>query len=115
LVREFPDLGYRSARSSLVWRTSCRSWRGAVYHPEFWFSNSIKSVAPALWPGFGYDDLEGVADGVAASAAFLQLASGTISGRGEVEQLRTALLTYCQRDTMAMVEVHRALARLAVR
>jgi hypothetical protein len=115
LVREFPDLGL-SLRAIIARLADLLPIvRGAVYHPEFWFSNSIKSVAPALCPGFGYDDLEGVADGVAASAAFLQLASGTISGRGEVEQLRTALLTYCQRDTMAMVEVHRALARLAVR
>ena len=42
--------------------------RGAVYLREFQFSNSIKSVAPALCPGFGYDDLDGVADGLAASA-----------------------------------------------
>jgi hypothetical protein len=87
--------------------------RGAVYFPEFWFSNSIKSVAPALCPGFGYDDLEGVADGVAASAAFVQLASGSISKEVEAERLRAALLAYCQRDTMAMVVVHRALVRLA--
>ena len=88
--------------------------RGAVYLPEFWFSNSIKSVAPALSPGFGYDDLTGVSDGLAASAAFLQLASGNLPAREEVEQLRAALLAYCHRDTMAMVEVHRALIRLAV-
>jgi len=87
--------------------------RGAVYFPEFLFSNSIKSVAPALCPGFGYDDLEGVADGLAASAAFLQLASGDLPGGEEAEQLRAALLAYCHRDTMAMVEVHRALMRLA--
>ena len=46
------------------WRpTSPPIVRGAVYFPEFQFSNSIKSVAPALCPGFGYADLEGVADG----------------------------------------------------
>jgi len=86
--------------------------RGAVYLPEFSFSNSIKSVAPALSPGFGYDDLEGIADGAAASTAFLQLASGVISQSGQVGQLRAALLAYCRRDTLAMVEVHRALMRL---
>jgi hypothetical protein len=83
-----------------------------VYLPAFSFSNSIKSVAPALAPGFGYADLDGVADGMAASAAFAQLASGTISDTGQVLQLRTALLAYCKRDTLAMVEVHRALIRL---
>jgi hypothetical protein len=73
-----------------------------------------KSVAPALSPGFGYDDLTGVADGLAASAAFLRLASGNLPAPEEVEQLRAGLLAYCHRDTMAMVEVHRALVRLAV-
>jgi hypothetical protein len=87
--------------------------RGAVYHPEFRFSNSIKSVAPALCPGFGYDDLDSIADGAAASAAFVQLASGCLTCPEEAAQLRAALLAYCQRDTLAMVEVHRALKKLA--
>jgi hypothetical protein len=87
--------------------------RGAVYVREFWFSNSIKSVAPALCPGFGYDDLEDVADGTDAAAAFLQVASGAVRDRTEIDRIRAALLAYCQRDTMAMVEVHRALTRLA--
>lgn len=88
--------------------------RGAVYFPEFWFSNSIKSVAPALCPGFRYDDLEGVADGLGAAAAFLQLASSFVLVPKRIDQLRAALLAYCHRDTMAMVEVHRALTRLAI-
>jgi hypothetical protein len=88
--------------------------RGGVYLPEFWFSNSIKAVAPALCPGFGYNDLEGVADGVAASGAFLQLASGCLTVPEEAARLRAALLAYCQRDTLAMVEAHRALTRLAL-
>ena len=87
--------------------------RGAVYFPGFAFSNSIKTVAPALCPGFGYRDLEDIADGSAAAAALLQLASGILTDPGEVDQLRAALLAYCERDTLAMVEVHRALMRLA--
>ncbi len=87
--------------------------RSALYLPEFGFSNSIKSVAPALSPGFGYDDLDSVADGMAAASAFVQLASGAISDADLVGQLRAALLAYCKRDTLAMVEVHRALILLA--
>jgi hypothetical protein len=87
--------------------------RGTVYLPEFGFSNSIKSVAPALCPGFGYDDLDGIADGLAAAGAFLQLASGVLAVPEEADRLRAALRAYCQRDTLAMVEVHRALATLA--
>ena len=84
--------------------------RGAVYFPAFAFGNSIKRVAPALAPGFGYADLDDVADGTAAAAAFLQMASGQAD---DPARLRAALLAYCERDTMAMVEVHRALLRLA--
>jgi hypothetical protein len=115
LAAQFPDL--RSAIGSISARLVdlLPIVRGGVYFPEFWFSNSIKSVAPALSPGFGYDDLEGIADGLGAAAAFLQLASGCISAPEEIDRLRSALLAYCHRDTMAMVEVHRALMRLAPR
>ena len=87
--------------------------RGAVYFPEFGYSNSIKAVAPALSPGFGYADLEDIGDGAAAAAAFAQMASGAISDPEEVARLRAALLAYCERDTLALVEVHRALRGLA--
>jgi hypothetical protein len=40
------------------------------------------------------------------------MASGAIVDPAEVARLRGALLAYCQRDTLAMVEVHRALVRL---
>lgn len=86
--------------------------RGAIYFPEFGYSNSIKAVAPALSPGFGYADLEDIGDGAAAAAAFAQMASGAISAPDEVARLRTALLAYCCRDTLAMVKVHQALRRL---
>lgn len=113
LAADFPDLN--TALNTAISRLAdlLPIVRNAVYFPEFRFSNSIKSVAPALCPGFSYDDLDGVADGGAASAAFLQLASGRITDPGEVGQLRAALLAYCKRDTLAMVEVHQALARLA--
>jgi Domain of unknown function(DUF2779) len=114
LAGEFPNLS--ASLNALIARLVdlLPIVRGAVYFPEFKFSNSIKSVAPALCPGFGYDDLVGVADGGAASAAFLQLASGYLTVPEEVDHLRAALLAYCQRDTLAMVEVHRALTRLAL-
>ena len=87
--------------------------RGSVYFPDFGFSNSIKAVAPALCPGLAYDDLDGIADGSAAAGAFLQVASGAVPCPETVDQIRKALLAYCERDTLAMVEVHRVLMRLA--
>jgi hypothetical protein len=87
--------------------------RGAIYHPDFKFSNSIKTVAPALSPGFGYDDLDGIADGGTAAAVFAQLAAGFVIDTAEVDRLRKAFLAYCHRDTLAMLEVHRALLKIA--
>ncbi len=112
LAGQFPDLGpaLRAIIDRLV--DLLPVVRGAVYFPEFAFSNSIKSVAPALCRGFSYDDLEDIADGSAAAGAFAQIASGRISDPSEVVRLRSALLAYCERDTMAMVVVHRALMRL---
>jgi hypothetical protein len=114
LAGEFPDLS--ASLDALIARLAdlLPIVRGAVYFPELRFSNSIKSVAPALCPGFGYDGLEGVAAGGAASAAFLQLASGYLTIPEEVDHLRSALLAYCQCDTLAMVDLHRALTRLAL-
>lgn len=87
--------------------------RGAVYFPDFSFSNSIKAVAPALSPGFGYDDLSDIADRQAASTAFAQVASTAIADLAEIARLRQGLLSYCERDTLAMVVVRRPLIALA--
>lgn len=113
LAEAFPDL--RCHLDAITYRLVdlLPIVRSAVYFPEFDFSNSIKSVAPALCPGFGYDDLEDIADGGAASAAFLQLASSHVA-HPEADRMRAALLAYCKRDTLALFEVHRALTRLVL-
>ena len=82
--------------------------RGCVYLPEFEGSLSIKKVAPALAPNVRYDDLEDVAEGVGAAAAFARLVAG-MAEKSEASRLRKALLTYCKRDTLALMAVHRAL------
>ncbi len=109
----FPDL--REPLAAIITRLTdlLPIVRKAVYLPNAGFSNSIKSVGPALCPDFTYDDLEDVADGGTASAVFLQMASGTLTDRKEILRFRRALLEYCCRDTLAMVEVHRGLMRLA--
>jgi predicted RecB family nuclease len=82
--------------------------RDCVYHVDFHGSFSIKSVAPALAPGFGYGDLDGVAEGGVAAAAFHEIVSGG-SDTERIARLREQLLAYCARDTLALVHVHRAL------
>jgi hypothetical protein len=86
--------------------------RTHVYHPDFLGSFSIKSVAPALAPHFAYTDLDEISEGAAASAAFVRVARGELEP-SEEQRLRRALLAYCERDTLALVEVHRSLRALA--
>ena len=91
--------------------------RRHVYDPGFGGSFSIKDVAPVLIPGFGWADLAqatGIADGTAAGAAFERIAAGE-GGASDEARIREALWAYCERDTQAMVQVHRALRKLAGR
>jgi hypothetical protein len=115
LAATFPDL--RDPLVAIIGRLAdlLPAVRSAVYFPNAGFSNSIKSVGPALCPDFTYNDLAEIGDGAAASAAFLQLASGVVTAPEEINRLRTALRLYCHRDTLAMVEMHRALRRLITR
>jgi predicted RecB family nuclease len=81
-----------------------------VYHPEFRGSFSIKKVLPALVPGLDYSDLD-VQDGDTAAVRFLEMtAPGTTEARRE--KIARELLAYCERDTLAMVVLFRALLQL---
>jgi predicted RecB family nuclease len=108
LAAAFPDLrdALQAIRGRLV--DLLPIVRNCVYHVGFGSSFSIKRVAPALAPGFGYGDLDGVAEGGAAAAAFLEIAAGALSPAADA-RLREQLLAYCERDTLALVHVHRAL------
>ena len=83
--------------------------RNNYYHPEFRGSFSIKSVLPAMVPGAGYDALA-IADGQTAAAHYaLALKSAEPAER---ERTFEALRAYCKQDTLAMVELRRALASI---
>jgi predicted RecB family nuclease len=77
------------------------------YHPAFAGSYSIKTVLPAMAPHLAYDDLE-VQEGAMASVQFHRMAFGDVNS-AEQARIRTALLKYCERDTLAMVELRIAL------
>jgi len=89
--------------------------RGHVYHPDFHGSFSLKQVLPALLPELGYADLE-ISEGSLASIHLerLLLEPERFSGR-ERRFLREHLLRYCERDTLALVEILGRLRRLAGR
>ncbi len=84
-----------------------------VWHPEFRGSTSIKRTLPVLVPDMDYSDLE-IANGDHASAAFYNMATGSI-GPDAQETTRASLLLYCERDTLAMVQLHEALVNVAER
>jgi Domain of unknown function(DUF2779) len=84
--------------------------REHLYHPDFQFSYSIKAVAPALSAAVRYDDLSIVSNGTEASEAFLRLAMGRLNPGEEEDSLRKAMVSYCHRDTLAMVVAHGAIA-----
>ena len=112
LIAVLPDL--RSSLDAIIdrLRDLLPVTRNYVYRRSFGGSYSIKAVAPALDPNLSYADLPGISDGGAASEAFEVIASGGTSP-AEIEQLRAALLAYCERDTLALVKVHAALRRAA--
>jgi hypothetical protein len=112
LAHELPDLAGRLEALAGRLVDLLPIMRSHVYHPAFGGSFSLKDVAPALVPGFGYDDLGALADGSAAQQAFARLLAGGV-GAEDAERTRAALLAYCQRDTLALVELHRALTDLA--
>lgn len=87
--------------------------REHYYHPRFKGSYSIKSVLPALVPDLAYQDLE-IQDGGTAAHLFERMLCHETDW---VEQacLRDALLAYCKRDSLAMLEIRRALGKKALR
>jgi hypothetical protein len=82
--------------------------REHYYHRDMQGSFSIKAVLPVLVPHLGYESLDGVADGLMAQAAYQEAVSpGCEPARRE--QLRRELIDYCTLDSLAMVELARAL------
>ena len=79
-------------------------------HPEFHGRTSIKITLPVLVENVSYDDLT-IQDGDTAMAVFAKMAMGTSQKFGD-EEMKTALRTYCCRDTFAMVKLHEKLATL---
>jgi len=85
--------------------------RDHYYHPAFGGSYSIKSVLPAMVPSLAYDDLAIKEGGHAASQYYRMVFVETDwVERAKIEE---ALLAYCKRDTLAMVELRRSLKEKA--
>ncbi|MBI2725549.1 MAG: DUF2779 domain-containing protein [Polaromonas sp.] len=72
-------------------------------HPDMRGSWSIKAVLPTIAPELAYDGLE-VGNGGMAQEAFAEVLHADTPHHRR-DQLRNALLIYCERDTLAMVKI----------
>jgi hypothetical protein len=77
------------------------------YHRDQRGSFSIKAVLPTLLPDLAYGDLE-IAGGGDAQLAYVEATDPECSGERRAE-LAAGLVAYCERDTLAMVEIYRKL------
>ena len=59
-----------------------------------------------------YADLNGVAEGAEASRVFTAIVHGVSAGHA-ADDYRQQLLDYCAQDTLAMVEIQKALRALS--
>ncbi len=109
LANDFPD------RRQAIKAVQKRLWdlyeviQQHYYHPNFGGSYSIKSVLPAVVPAMSYEDLE-IKSGAVAAREFFRMAF-EVSDWIEQARLAEVLKAYCARDTMAMLELRRALER----
>lgn len=78
------------------------------YHRDQRGSYSIKSVQPVLAPHLDYEALGEVQDGMSAQMAYLEAVSPACTPERRAD-LKGKLEAYCALDTLAMVEVVRAL------
>ena len=83
----------------------------AYVNPEFRGRTSIKAILPVLVPGLSYKALE-IQEGATATAKWNELVTGAITSE-EAERVSKNLLDYCALDTLAMVEIWRALGAIA--
>ena len=78
--------------------------RAHYYHPAMMGSWSIKRVLPTIVPDLDYANLDGVNSGDMVEPAYFEMIDPATS----VERRKTledALLTYCARDTLALVSL----------
>ena len=84
--------------------------REYYYHPAMKGSWSIKKVIPTIAPDLDYGNLQNVASSGDAPLAYLEATRPETTEERRAE-LDAALRRYCSNDTMAMVELVKALSR----
>jgi hypothetical protein len=83
--------------------------RANYYHPAMMGSWSIKRVLPTIAPDLDYGNLESVQSGDMVEPVYFEMVDAGTPVERKAE-LKEALLTYCERDTLGMVRVAELLA-----
>jgi Domain of unknown function(DUF2779) len=78
--------------------------REHYYHPAMMGSWSIKSVLPTIAPDLDYANLDDVQSGDMVEPVYFEMIDPATSAERR-KALESALLTYCERDTLAMVRL----------
>jgi hypothetical protein len=106
LIRLFPDLE-KPLRSIIARLVDLHPIvKRHYYHPKMLGSWSIKAVLPCIAPHMNHAELEGINEGMGASAGFLEAIAANVTPERKAE-LKKQLLRYCKFDTEAMVEIVR--------
>lgn len=109
LAARFPDLSDALMARAERLVDALPLVRAHYYHRDMRGSYSIKAVLPVVAPHLSYSDLEGVRDGQGAQIAYLE-ATAPETAPQRRDQLQAQLSSYCGLDTLAMVELVRALS-----
>ncbi len=110
LIARYPDLAEDLHKLTDRLVDLLAIMRKTYYHPDMLGSWSIKNVLPTVAPHLDYGSLGDVQDGSAAGTAYLQLITPETSP-AERQRLVRELLTYCEHDTFAMVELVKYLSK----
>ena len=109
LVELFPDLAERLQAIVARLFDLHPVVKDNYYHPKMLGSWSIKAVLPTIAPSMNYAELEGIAEGTAASDGFIEAIDPETTPQRKAE-LDEQLRRYCRFDTEAMVEIVRYFA-----
>jgi hypothetical protein len=88
--------------------------RESYYHPSQQGTWGLKAVLPAIAPDLDYASLDGVQDGGMAAAAYLE-ATDSSTHADRKNGIERELLTYCERDTLALVRIYQFLTRSSLK
>lgn len=110
MAKRFPDLADRISQVLERLLDLERVFMNGYVHHSFAGASSIKKVLPVLVPDLSYETMA-IGNGSDAAAVFSLMREGVIPAE-EHDAKREELLAYCALDTLAMVRLHEALAKL---